>query len=120
MKDLYGNTIEVGDVIAYPGRQGSSMWVTTAVVTEVTTRPHWLHPEDESKGTPILKVTSLQRRRTFKGRDEDQMPVWDVTYHPKKTFIERTERCVPVDPEKMPGDMGRYVIRILEGLVTRK
>lgn len=35
MKDLFGNTIRVGDYIAYPGRGGSSLWVNIARVTGV-------------------------------------------------------------------------------------
>lgn len=35
MKDLFGNTIRVGDYIAYPGRSGSSLWTTIGRVTRI-------------------------------------------------------------------------------------
>lgn len=35
MKDYTGREIQVGDRIVFPRRQGSQMWVTDAVVTEI-------------------------------------------------------------------------------------
>lgn len=35
MKDFLGQTIEPGQTIVYPGRQGSRMWMNRAVVTDI-------------------------------------------------------------------------------------
>lgn len=35
MKDRYGIDIVPGSVITYPNRQGSAMWMVTAIVTEI-------------------------------------------------------------------------------------
>ncbi len=45
VKDWLGTEIKVGSVIVYPGRQGSSMWMSKAVVLEVgtTTAREWRH-----------------------------------------------------------------------------
>jgi hypothetical protein len=40
-KDLDGRTISVGDRIAYPGRQGSSLWMTKAKVLEIYEGKDW-------------------------------------------------------------------------------
>ena len=47
-KDQFGNEIKAGDIITYPGRQGSSLWMNVARVKEVTkAERYWsndLHP----------------------------------------------------------------------------
>lgn len=35
MKDMLGNEITIGDMIAYPNRQGSSCWLETATVLSI-------------------------------------------------------------------------------------
>lgn len=35
MKDMLGNEITIGDIIAYPNRQGSSCWLETATVLSI-------------------------------------------------------------------------------------
>jgi len=43
--DYFGNQIEVGDTIVYPGRQGSSLWMNHMVVTKVTGLPDSFRPD---------------------------------------------------------------------------
>ncbi len=35
MEDVLGNTLQVGDIVAYPGRRGSSLWINTAEIVQV-------------------------------------------------------------------------------------
>jgi hypothetical protein len=35
-KDCIGNDVKVGDVITYPGRSGSSLWMNFGKVTKIT------------------------------------------------------------------------------------
>ena len=48
LNDRFLRPIKVGDTIAYPGRAGSSCWITTGTVTEVLEErpadlPEWRH-----------------------------------------------------------------------------
>lgn len=57
VKDALGNEIEIGDIITYPGRQSSSMWLNYAVVIgiEWTTGP-WRTSEE----IPVLKAVRVE------------------------------------------------------------
>jgi len=70
MKDFRGVEIQVGDTVVYPGRQGSSMWMSQALVKEV------------KENTLIVEVE--QRK-------------WDgVVVGHRTTTVYRTDRCVVV------------------------
>ena len=44
--DQYGTKIQIGDFITYPVRQGSSMWMQTAVVYDIDEVPRWSWRDD--------------------------------------------------------------------------
>lgn len=81
LRDYFGNSFAIGDIIAYPGSCGSSLWVTIAIVVGI--------------GDERLDVVS-----TGKGYDDE----WST---PRKTFIERTDRAIrlcyaaPVDVREL-------------------
>ncbi len=35
MKDVLGHELQVGDVVAYPGRRGSNLWINTATIETI-------------------------------------------------------------------------------------
>ena len=55
-KDQYGRLIKIGDVITYPGRSGSSLWMNTAVVYDITEGTRYWN----NKMFPKLKVKRTQ------------------------------------------------------------
>lgn len=60
VKDIVGNELKVGDTIAYPGRSGSALWLTTAKITEIQKYIcYW-----SGKYLPKLKVTKPSGRKT--------------------------------------------------------
>lgn len=107
---MYGNPLEVGDVIAYPVRWGSSMWMSTAVIRSITMKKQWWHKEDDP-GMPIASTSVIvpdgwTRTVSTEG----------TTFHLRRSRFESFDRCIKVDAANLPGDMGRYVIRVLEEL----
>ena len=72
--DLLGRQINVGDIITYPGRQSSSMWMNHAIVREILI-------VDGFRGESAkLKVTSVH------------LETWNETVSVKKTTITSLER----------------------------
>ena len=72
--DLLGRPIRIGDIITYPGRQSSSMWMSHAVVREIEV-------VDGFHGTTAkLKVTSVH------------LESWNETVSVKKTTITSLDR----------------------------
>ena len=72
--DLLGRQISVGDIITYPGRQSSSMWMNHAIVREIQI-------VDGYRGESAkLKVTSVH------------LETWNETVSVKKTTITSLER----------------------------
>lgn len=63
MKDWRGTPIEVGSVIVYPGRHGSSHWVTEAEVVEIRNRLTW-----SGEFVPLLKV-ARRRDNNWRGQE---------------------------------------------------
>jgi hypothetical protein len=49
MKDAVGNTLGIGDLIVYPGRQGSSLWLNMGEVLEL----------DDEAGTITVQMTRI-------------------------------------------------------------
>ena len=60
-KDFLGRKISIGDWIVYPGRQGSSLWMNLAEVTDITT----YHDRWRNERLPCLKV--LVRKTNWEG-----------------------------------------------------
>jgi hypothetical protein len=56
IKDVLGKTISVGDYVMYPGRQGSSIWVTVAHVLEIAGRTTW------SGVVPFVRVQPIDAK----------------------------------------------------------
>ena len=72
--DLLGRQINVGDIITYPGRQSSSMWMNHAIVREILI-------VDGFRGESAkLKVTSVH------------LETWNENVSVKKTTITSLER----------------------------
>lgn len=60
MKPVYdqlGFEIQIGDIITYPVRQSSSLWMSFGVVREITTRVDW---NDQELATIKLAVVSTK------------------------------------------------------------
>jgi hypothetical protein len=56
MKDVFGVSVDIGDMIVYPGRQGANVWLNKAKVLDVG--PSYLQVEVERanwNGTVIKK-----------------------------------------------------------------
>lgn len=66
MKDFLGRTIKVGCLVAYPGRAGSSCWITVArVVAFGTKKQSWSDKTEPTLTVKILKAsTPWQKPRT--------------------------------------------------------
>ncbi len=59
MNDITGRPIQPGNIIAYPQRQGSSMWVKIAMVTETGRKtPTWSNTE-----MPFVRVIACPTQR---------------------------------------------------------
>ena len=60
VEDILGRELKVGDTIAYPRRSGSSMWMTTGVITAIEEfRDRWTKTMH-----PMLKVMKKSGRKT--------------------------------------------------------
>lgn len=68
VKDQFGTIIQPGDIIIYPTRQSSSLWMNVALVTEISEKQHNVYYE--GKPYPILKVVRVGRRWGFESGDE--------------------------------------------------
>lgn len=65
MQDMLGNEIAVGDMVAYPGRQSSSLWmnygrVVECVEGELNPNPHTPHPYWKWLTHPCIKIRKRQ------------------------------------------------------------
>jgi hypothetical protein len=58
-QDYFKNDINVGDIVAYPGRGGSSMWMNHARVLEVVTKPRYSWQTPPCDMVTKLKVEPL-------------------------------------------------------------
>lgn len=61
MQDMLGNEIVVGDMVVYPGRQSSSLWMNCGRVVEcnegeLNPNPHSPHPYWKYLVQPTIKV----------------------------------------------------------------
>lgn len=65
-EDRLGRKICIGDWVAFPGRAGSSLWITVMKVTEVHVKKkeRWGHEREEI----ILLGTTTEGRATRTGR----------------------------------------------------
>lgn len=54
MKDWRGTDITIGSTIVYPGRHSSSLWMTEAIVLNITERKTW------QGAVPVLIVLPIQ------------------------------------------------------------
>jgi hypothetical protein len=57
LEDALGNLIKVGDVVMYPGRQGSSIWNSFSIVREIVVGEDWA-----KRPYRRLKVTNVAER----------------------------------------------------------
>ena len=114
--DAYGNEINVGDIIAYPGRQSSSMWMNTAVVTGIEDGPTYGRQEPQAR----VKVVSIKKSFEFMGLDAENKRQYGEIVSTRKTYIDVTDRVVPVDEHKLPGDIGQAAAQVLSSLRTPK
>lgn len=56
MKDFRGREIKVGSLIAYPGRVGSSCWITVARVLSFGTREGWSYTGKKTEPTITVQI----------------------------------------------------------------
>lgn len=89
-KDIRGIEIEVGDIIVYPGRGGSSLWMNKGVVTDIEIK---MVPQYNYWGKPPLpdveQVTLKLTREQYNYKDEFQGF--------RKTYTRKLERVAVVE-----------------------
>ena len=54
LKDARGQEIKLGSLVAFPGRAGSSLWLTIGKVVGITTRERWDY--NGYKNVPVLII----------------------------------------------------------------
>lgn len=82
MKDILGREIVLGSIIAYPGRQSSSLWLSVGRVIDTKSVPHpWKKGETETH----LKLELIKDGYS-----------WEENPKPRKTWIRETGRVVIV------------------------
>lgn len=87
MQDLLGNEIKVGDMVAYPGRKSSAMWVSVGKVIEVCC--YELH--DDSLHRPDGHKWKVKMHLKVEIKSEN----WDGTIKVKKTTqVKRIDRVL--------------------------
>lgn len=60
VEDMMGNELKVGDTIAYPGRSGSSLWMTTSVIIAIDEyEDYWT-----KRKMPLLRVVKPSGKKT--------------------------------------------------------
>lgn len=72
-KDQYGNNITAGSFITYPNRQGSSLWMNTAIVVRCAEEPTF-------ERSPIDGVMTYTRKGTYRYLDAmaiNERKKWD-------------------------------------------
>jgi len=89
MKDAWGQEIEVGDIVVYPSRHSSSMWLTRAVVVEIIERKrHWASADDDKEQTVrVRRLCEARYGRTFPA--EDQQKVFTIDAPERLTRVGR-------------------------------
>lgn len=70
MKDRFDTEVTVGCTVAYPGRQGSSVWISTGMVTEILADPPKDFPSYRA-WTPKIKLTGGTTRPFWTGEKQD-------------------------------------------------
>lgn len=103
MNDMIGNEIQVGSVIVYPGRRGSSLWMNVGFVLEIgektlkvdvpTEKTHWYKDGFTDKGWSTKKLT---RKVTLHNVDLvtviDRDVMWFLTQYKIGTVV--YHRCL--------------------------
>jgi len=85
-KDFTGRVIKVGDIIAYPVRQGSSMWMSKAEVLGIEEKPRYWH-KDKEISLIINVIPFYGKALGNKGR--------------VKSRLYRFDRCIVISKEKL-------------------
>lgn len=63
-KDFLGRPISVGNEVAYPGRQGSSLWMNYGIVEELGTREHWSGTQIPTLKVRRIPLNAYEKERT--------------------------------------------------------
>lgn len=95
MKDIVGREIRVGDVIAYPGRRSSSMWMNVALVRELRPgnagEPYW---SNDRHDRIIIDVPTSKTTFIDKPGPEYGTLGYTITYRWKRTYMQSVGRVV--------------------------
>lgn len=102
MYDITGKQIDPGNVIAYPQRQGSSMWMNLALVISSGRSPanNWCNKDDLKPYILVIKIP----QQTWMDKPGEQFQ-----QAPRTSVLRRVERAVIVaqslDHLNMPPDI---------------
>lgn len=118
VKDWRGNEIKVGSKIIWPGRSGSSMWMTEGEVVDIEIKKdsRWNGTQIEEFEVPVLKVKSLGTTNFWKNQTDKISTIHvisRVTVLPDVVVPQKQENKTfevpvmapfnnPVDPEGIP------------------
>ena len=124
LKDFLGQDLNVGDIVTYPVRQGSSMWMSIGKITSIEEKrrhysndvyfvPHIITISEkfiyeESK----YDLNSKQRKFVLSEVEKGYIPNnWKICYvnSPKKSFLTETKRIIKVNPEHL-SDVQYFVL----------
>lgn len=93
IKDISGRLIEIGDIVAYPVRSGSSMWMTVAEVENIITktRPNykWNPNSRRQESDGVIEYHELK----IKGQHSNWNKTITTDY---KATVRRIDRVVIV------------------------
>lgn len=102
-KDQYNNEIKVGDIITYPGRVGSSLWMNTAVVESLDSYVSWRRRESKPRlGVSVFSETYVYSAPNTTG-------TWKRSL--RKTRIERIDNVTVVTSIFSPTTDGEELIQ---------
>ncbi len=96
IRDQFGQEIKIGDIITYPGRQGSDLWMRSGVVSQLHEGPPRWDNEPTYWATVIIVVNAWDTLTKQRFPKE------------KKIRFKSFKRATVVDPS-MFVDYGRYM-----------
>lgn len=112
MFDLLGNEIKVGDMVAYPGRKSSAMWVSVGKVVEV--RSGELHDDQRHR----IGLSRWKTRMHLKV--EIKCENWDGTIRVKKTTqVKRIDRVLIIPISQFSEDDRKFFGLVPETMEIR-
>jgi stress-induced morphogen len=112
MQDLLGNEIKIGDMVAYPGRKSSSMWVSVGKVVEVCRGELY----DDSLHRTTWNKWKVPKHLKVEIKSEN----WDGTIKVKRTTqVKRIDRVLIIPTSQFDEDDRKFFGLALEPMEIR-